>query len=380
MNLHNLAGIWDSACNIDGGVMMKKDWRVKASALCCLTAGMLLSPAGQMRAQAVEVIATVQGSVMNGTTTEILKLDTQEGNMEIKLDSGTDVSECKVLLPGNKISVSVSHGSDAYLHAVKIVAGLRSDTVSLDTSKSSTVTGTVTDKSKDGVLYVKTAQGDMEIKLDAATDMNGCGVLVADRTYQITCVRGSDAYMHATSITDSLGSALGSTASTVPASSLTPAPESSVGVDTSTVTGTVNKKTTSDRLFLETQYGQMEIAIDQNTDARSGIFLMPDRKLSVAVYRGSDAVMHAATIVAAKESVIPVSVDSSNPSTVTGTIDKKSTENILFLDTQYGEMELKLDNVRNITGCKVLVKDRKVTVTCVRGSDAYMHALDIIGN
>lgn len=359
---------------------MKKNRIGKILALCCLTAGLLLSPAGQMCTQAAEVIATVQGSVMNGTTTEILKLDTKEGNMEIKLDSGTDVSECKVLLPGNKISVSVSHGSDGYLHAVKIVAGLRSDTVSLDTSKSSTVTGTISDKSQNGVLYVKTAQGDMEIKLDAATDMSGCGVLVADRTYQITCVRGSDAYMHATSITDSLGSSLGSTASTVPASSLTPAPESAVSVGTSTVTGTVNKKSTSDRLFLETQYGQMEIAIDQNTDSRGGIFLMPDRKLSVAVYRGSDAVMHAATIVAAKESVIPVSVDSSNPSTVTGTVDKKSTENILFLNTQYGEMELKLDNVRSITGCKVLVKDRKVTVTCVRGSDAYMHALDIIGN
>lgn len=359
---------------------MKKIRIMKMSALCCLTAGMLLSPAGQMPAQAAEVIATVQGSVMNGTTTEILKLDTKEGNMEIKLDSSTDVSECKVLLPGNKISVSVSHGSDEYLHAVKIVAGLRSDTVSLDTSKSATVTGTISEKSKDGVLYVKTSQGDMEIKLDAATDMSGCGVLVADRTYQINCVRGSDAYMHATSITDSLGSALGSTASTVPVSSMTPAPESSVSEGTSTVTGTVNKKTTSERLFLETQYGQMEIAIDQNTDARGGVFLMPDRKLSVAVYRGSDAVMHAATIVAAKESVIPVYVDDSSPATVTGTVGSKSTENILFLNTNDGEMELKLDNVRNIKGCKVLIKDRKVTVTCARGSDAYMHALDIIGN
>lgn len=359
---------------------MKKSRLKRISALCALTAGMVLSPAGQMNSQAAEVIATVQGSVMNGTTTEILKLDTKEGNMEIKLDSGTDVSECKVLLPGNKISVSVSHGSDEYLHAVKIVAGLRSDTVSLDTSKSSTVTGTITDKSKDGVLYVKTPQGDMEIKLDASTDMSGCGVLVADRTYQITCVRGSDAYMHATSITDSLGSALGSTASTVPASSLTPSPASAVGVDTTTVTGTVNKKTTADRLFLETQYGQMEIAIDQNTDSRGGIFLMPDRKLSVAVYRGNDAVMHAATIVAAKESVIPVYVDNTSPATVTGTVNSKSTENILYLKTNDGEMELKLDNVRSITGCKVLIKDRKVTVTCARGSDAYMHAIDIIGN
>lgn len=359
---------------------MKKYGFMRLSALCCLTAGIMVSPAGKMDALASEVIATVQGSVMKGTTTDLLKLATKEGDMEIKLDSNTDASDCKVLLPGNNISVSVSHGSDAYLHAVKIVSGLRSDTVSLDTSKSSTVTGTITEKSRDGVLYVETPQGDMQIKLDATTDMSGCAVLVADRTYQITCVRGSDAYMHATSITDALGSSLGSTASTVPASSLTPAPAGSVGVDTSTVTGTVNKKTTSERLFLNTQYGEMEIAIDANTDSRGGIFLLPDRKLSVAVYRGSDAVMHAAAIVAAKESVIPVNVDTSNPATVTGTVGSKSTENILFLKTNDGEMELKLDTVRSVTGCKVLVKDRKVTVTCSRGSDAYMHAIDIIGN
>ncbi|MDE7247635.1 MAG: hypothetical protein K2N43_07085 [Lachnospiraceae bacterium] len=361
---------------------MKKKRIMKISALCCLAAGMILSPAGQMNAQAVEAFATVQGSVMKGTTTDLLKLATKEGNMEIKLDSSTDASGCKVLLPGYNVSVSVAHGSDEYLHAVTITSGLKSETISLDTSKYSTVSGTISEKSKDGILYVKTPQGEMEIKLDATTDMSGCTVLVADKTYQITCVRGSDAYMHATAITDSSGGGLGSgsTASTVPASSLTPAPESTVGVDTTTVTGTVNKKTTSDRLFLETQYGQMEIAIDQNTDSRGGIFLMPDRKLSVAVYRGSDAVMHAATIVAAKESVIPVTVDTSSPATVTGIVSSKSTENIMFLKTNDGEMELKLDNVRSVTGCKVLVKGRKVTVTCVRGSDAYMHALDIIGN
>ena len=133
---------------------MKKQMIRKISALCCLTLAVFMSPAKQMNARAAEVIATVQGNVMKGTNTEILKLDTKEGNMEIKLDGGTDVSDCKVLLPGNQISVSVSHGSDGYLHAVKIVSGLHSDTVSLDTSKSSTVTGTITEKSKDGVLYV----------------------------------------------------------------------------------------------------------------------------------------------------------------------------------------------------------------------------------
>lgn len=42
-------------------------------------------------------------------------------------------------------------------------------------------------------------------------------------------------------------------------------------------------------------------------------------------------------------------------------------------------MELKLDTVRNVTNCKVLVSGKKLNVTCTRGSDAYMHAIDITG-
>ena len=43
-------------------------------------------------------------------------------------------------------------------------------------------------------------------------------------------------------------------------------------------------------------------------------------------------------------------------------------------------MELKLDLIRNVSNCKVLVSGKKLTVTCARGSDAYMHAVDIIGS
>ncbi len=39
-----------------------------------------------------------------------------------------------------------------------------------------------------------------------------------------------------------------------------------------------------------------------------------------------------------------------------------------------------MDVVRSMTGFKVLTADRKVTVSCARGSDAYMHAVDIVGN
>lgn len=347
----------------------------------CLAFGILSSPAEANTVHAAEVIATVQGSVMAGTTTELLKLSTKEGNMEIKLDGGTDASACKILLPGSNINVSVSHGSDGYLHAVKITSGAQAAAVTLDSSSSATVTGTISEKSKGDVLYVKTAQGEMQIKLDSTTNMSGCSVLVADKTYSITCVRGSDAYMHATSISDaSSSSSSGNGASTTPSSSLTPAPESPVGVDTTTVTGTVNKKTKEDLLYLETAYGEMQIVIDKNTDSRNGMFIIPDRKLAVAVYRGSDAYMHAATIVGAKESVIPATVDTSSPATVSGTVSSKSNENILILKTSDGDMELKLDVLNSVTGCKVLLRGRKLTVTCARGSDAYMHAISIVGN
>lgn len=360
---------------------MKKHM-MKLCVAVCLVFGILISPGNRLGVQAAEVIATVQGSVMSGTTTNLLKLSTKEGDMEIKLDGGTDTSACKLLLPGVKISVSVSHGSDGYLHAVKITNAGQAAAVTLDSSTSATVTGTISEKSKDDVLYVKTSQGEMQIKLDSNTNMSGCSVIVADKNYSITCVRGSDAYMHATSIseaqTGNTGGGNSDSASSDP--SLTPAPESPLGVDTTTVTGTVDKKTESGLLYLATSYGEMQIVIDKNTDSRNGMFLIPDRKISVAVYRGSDAYMHAATIVAPKESVVPANVDMSSPATVSGTVSSKSNENILVLKTSGGDMELKLDVLQSVTGCKVMLRGRKLTVTCARGSDAYMHAINIVGN
>lgn len=346
----------------------------------CLTLGLTLTPGNFFQVRAAEVIATVEGTVMSGTTSELLKLSTKEGDMEIKLDSGTDTSGCKILLPDKKIFVSVCHGNDEYLHAVKITSAAPTQSVTLDSS-STIVTGKITDKSKDDILYVDTAQGEMQIKLDATTNLSGCSVLVENKSYSITCARGSDAYMHAISIADgtsssSTGSSLGTSYG---ASSLTPAPSSPVTASTSTVSGTVSDKTKENLLYLSTDGGEMQIVIDSNTDSRSGMVLTPDRKLTVAVYRGSDAYMHAASITGNKESTWSVDIDTSSTPTVTGTVGSKSTENILYLDTPQGQMELKLDAVRSVSGCKVLVSGRKLSLTCARGSDAYMHALDITG-
>ena len=104
---------------------MKKSWITKMAAVLCLAMGITLIPANQLSVQAAEVIATVEGTVLSETTQELLHLSTKDGKMEIKLDSNTDASGCKLLLTGEKISVSVSHGSDGYLHAVKISSDVK---------------------------------------------------------------------------------------------------------------------------------------------------------------------------------------------------------------------------------------------------------------
>ena len=71
---------------------MKKGRKRTAALLVSL---MLLSaflPAGVMQVRAAEVIATVYGTILSGTTEELLMLSTAQGKMEIKLDANTDAS------------------------------------------------------------------------------------------------------------------------------------------------------------------------------------------------------------------------------------------------------------------------------------------------
>ena len=230
---------------------MKKNRMIKACMALFLIFGMFIMPVGQLKVQAAEVIATVEGTVMSGTTSELLLLSTKEGKMEIKLDSDTDTSGCKILLPDYKVYVSVSHGSDGYLHAVKITSNAQTTGVSVDTASAATVAGTIDKKTTGDVLYVNTPQGEMQIKLDGTTDMSGCKILMVGESYTIVCARGSDAYMHAISISSGVAANV--------ASSFTPAPAGAVTASTTSVIGTVNKKTKENLLYLATSGGEMQI-------------------------------------------------------------------------------------------------------------------------
>lgn len=356
-------------------VDMGKDGVRKICVALGFVLGITMLPVNRMGIQAAEVIATVHGTVLKETTTDVLFLSTREGTMQIKLDNNTDASECKILLPDKKISVSVSGGTDGYLHAVKITSEAPTSAVTVDTSSTATVTGTINKKTTGDVLYFDTAQGQMQIKLDSNTSMKNCSVLVAGRTYQIVCARGSDAMMHAVSISDGGGA--------VPTTStgLTPAPAdlSYQKLATVAVVGKVTKNTRENMLYLSTDSGEMQIVIDSNSDTRNGMVLTPGSILTVSIYRGSDAYMHAACVIGIKGTAGAVNIDTSSPATVSGTVSSKSTEDVLYLDTPQGEMQLKLDAVRSISNCKVFVAGKRLTVVCARGADACMHALNITG-
>ncbi|MDE5716091.1 MAG: hypothetical protein K2I53_00475, partial [Lachnospiraceae bacterium] len=70
---------------------MKKYRRPAKLCMTVLAAcGLLFAPAEtKLEVQAEEIIATVQGKVMEGTTAMLVDLHTSDGNMEIKLAGTT---------------------------------------------------------------------------------------------------------------------------------------------------------------------------------------------------------------------------------------------------------------------------------------------------
>ena len=85
--------------------MIKKKRFTKLFTAVCLTGSLLFAPLCTLDASAAEVIATVQGTVKSGTTSEMLLLDTPQGKMEIKIENATDTTAGKILLPGQSVRI-----------------------------------------------------------------------------------------------------------------------------------------------------------------------------------------------------------------------------------------------------------------------------------
>lgn len=144
----------------------------------------------------------ITGTVAANTTASYLYFSTNSGLMEIKIDSSTDLSNCRTLIPGQSISVACYRGSDAVMHAGRIVDNTISSSVSatVNTAKTTTVTGTVTYPIHllSCCIFTKAVEP-CRFAWMTAPVMNGC-VLVIGESIQVTFAGGSDSYLHAVSI------------------------------------------------------------------------------------------------------------------------------------------------------------------------------------
>lgn len=316
--------------------------------------------------QAAEM--TFSGTVSDATTADKIYLSTSGGTVEIKIDSDTDTSNAKFILPGNSLTAYCYRASDEYWHASKLVGTTSAGKVSVDKSSQATVKGTIAKGTSEELLYLVVDNGTMQIKIDDDTDVSGVKIMIIGKTVQVVCARGSDAYMHALSITDVGGSYLTSTSSSSSSSN-------------GGVTGTVEKGTTSSILYLSTSGGTMEFVLDLATDASGCRVLMPGESITVNFYRGADAWNHTSKIVNnSSKAAAEVTLDANSKITVSGTVSYETNENTLYLATSGGTMQIKLDSATNFSRCPVILPERNIQVVCERGSDEYYHAVSIVAN
>ncbi len=332
--------------------------------LFSMFAGVILFP---VRIVAAE--STFSGTVSDKTNAEMLYLNTSGGTMEIKIDSNVAVSGTKVILPGNSVVATCYVGSDEYWHVSKLSGSTQVGKPAIDQSTKATVKGRIAKGTSEELLYLVVDNGTMQIKMDADTDLSGTTMLIIGKQIQVVCARGSDAYMHALSISD-----VATASSSVSSASST----SSGGSSANYVSGTVEKGTTASMLYLGTSGGTMEFVLDLATDASGCRVLIPGQSISVNFYRGSDAWNHTSKIVNnSSKAAAEVSLDASSKTTVTGTVDGATTENTLFLNTSGGTMQIRLDASTNFSRCPVILQDKNISVTIERGSDEYYHAVAI---
>lgn len=317
--------------------------------------------------------STFSGTVSEKTTSDILFLVTNGGTMEIKIDATTDLTGAKFLLPGNKVTCVCSVGSDEYWHASRISGSSSVGSAAVDTSKTYTVTGTVGKGSNEGLLYLKMSDGTMELKLDTTTDVSGVKAFVLGKSLRVVCARGTDAFMHAISITDNNAT---STAVTTTGASDGSAPVTAISSQYS-VTGTVDKATTASTLYLSTKDGMYEMKIDSGLNNSACHALIPGQSVTAGFYRGSDEWLHTNVLVNNSSKLSSTTTLDASQLTVSGSIGGSTTESTLYLVTSGGTMQIRMDATTNFSACPILIKGKNVQVVCQRGADEYYHAVSI---
>ena len=318
-------------------------------------------------------VATVSGTVQEGCTDEMFSLKVNGNIMKIKIDKSTDLSLIHALIPDTTITAAVYTGEDKYLHAYKLAGNISlQNTAIRDTSSAITVTGTVQKNTTDNILYLSTNGGNMTIKLDRDTNVNNGGLLILNKKVSVVAQRGSDAYLHAVSISaDTSGPA---TVNNVIQMSATTERTS----ENYTVEGYVKKDSNNSVLQLHTSGGEMSIRIDANTVWTDSKGVMADQKITVVAYRGNDKYMHAASVTSKLDAAPSTTLNGATQVEFTGTL-KKIDGYTITLKTTEGDQIFRFDNSSDFTGFRMLQSDRTVTIVGVTGADGYWHVKAISG-
>ena len=318
-------------------------------------------------------VATVSGTVQDGCTDEMFCLKVNGNIMKIKIDKTTDLSLIHALIPGTKITAAVYTGEDKYLHAYKLAGSIALQNNSVrDTSSSITVTGTVQKNTTDNILYLSTNGGNMTIKLDTDTNISNNGLLLLDKKVNVTAQRGSDAYLHAVSISSDTTYAQ-TIGNVLQMSDTTERTSENIKVE-----GIVKKETTNAVIQLSTTGGDMTIRIDANTKWTDSKAIQADQKITVVAYRGADKYLHADSVTSKLDAAPATTLDGSSAVAFTGTLTKIDGYTIT-LKTSEGDQIFRFDNSSDFTGFRMLQGDRTVTIIGVTGADGYWHVKSISG-
>lgn len=351
----------------------------------------------------VDNVVPIAGWVSDGTTATLLKLNTQIGEFDIVLDAKTDYGTTKYLCPGEICVVDLYAGTDGKFHAAKIeqntinsssasgavevgatIAANAESTVAATTTTTTTTTtadtnvtyatGTIGSSSGNNVIYlVVENQGTMTIKLDANTDMTNGKVALIGEKYKVGFYNGGDGYLHAASLVY-LGS-----------SSLANANLKSGNI-VENLTGTVESATMNMVTITMSDGSEMLVKLDAETDTTDCRVLGAGFDLTYSVQGAADGYLHAVKLTddAVTEAASVVSEGSmgdagtiANPTsttTVTGTPQMDSTDDILDMSVNGQTMKVRLDSNTQYVHCSAIRPGFTYYVTVYNGSDGYLHA------
>lgn len=312
-------------------------------------------------AKAVDTI-NVTGTIKSGSTSSLIKLDCDGAEMKIKIDENTDLSGCKVMLAGTKVEAAVYVGNDKYLHATKITA--TSGTATAATSGATVIiSGNIKDGTTSNLIKLSTILGDFDIRFDSGTDITECSFIAVGRNIVVTCVKDNAGKLYATKISNGVNTATTSSSNT--------------STTTTNISGKIASNSNTSVLYVSNSSGTMTIKLDSDTDTSKGVVLATDSTVTVSVYTGSDGSLHAQKVVQSR-SANSYKADTTKLYKISGTVAEGSTTDLIKFDMGDGSiMNLKLDDSTTASNGLILTKGTKITVTCGRGADAYMHAAKI---